>query len=65
MQLLLKYSPFETKQDLLDQFDKIERECGTYICIYNLKLNSDGESEFKFTEDDILMNDLNVEYDRK
>jgi len=65
MNLLLKYSPFATKQELLDQFDKIEQECGTYICIYNLKLNSNGDSEMTFTDDDILMNELKVEYDRK
>jgi hypothetical protein len=65
MDLLLKYSPFATKKQLLDQFDKIENECGTYICIYNLKLNSNGESEMIFTDNDICMNELKVDYDRK
>ena len=54
MELLCKYSPFNNVDDLLSQFDKIskgsdkESESGTLICIYNLKLNADGETEFFF-----------------
>ena len=65
MELLYKYSPFKTRDQLLSQFDKITDKSGTLICIYNLKLNTNAESEFEFTEDDILMNELKVEYDRK
>jgi hypothetical protein len=62
--LLCKHSPFKTKEELLRQFDKIEGHSGTLVCVYNLKLNTQGDSEFEFTDDDILMRELKVEYDR-
>lgn len=61
----MQYSPFKTKESLLKNFDKIGDKCGTYICIYNLFYNSNEESEFEFTDYDILMNELKVEYGRK
>ena len=45
MELLLKYSPYRTKKDLMSQFDKIKGKNGTLCVIYSLKLNSDGEPE--------------------
>ena len=62
VELLCKYSPFKTREELLSQFDKISGPSGTLVCVYNLKLNVHGESEFEFTEDDILMNELSQFY---
>lgn len=41
MEIILKYSPFHTKEELFKQFDKIESK-GTLVIIYNVFLNGDG-----------------------
>lgn len=43
---ILEYSPFSTVQKLLQQFNKIGKNTGTRIVIYNLK------DEFDFSVDD-------------
>lgn len=39
----MKYSPFKTKQELLEQFDRIDGSKGTLIVIFNMLLNSDNK----------------------
>lgn len=66
MDLIFKYSPFKTEQDLFDQFDKIIGKSGTMCVIYNLKLNEDGNTEFDIETDptDILMSNYGYENDK-
>lgn len=45
MDIILKYSPFNTKKQLFDQFDKIDSDTGTLVVIYNLKTLDNGEPE--------------------
>ena len=45
MDLVLKYSPFNTKKQVFDQFEKIDSETGTLVVIYNLKTLDNGEPE--------------------
>jgi hypothetical protein len=52
MELILKYSPYRTKKELMSQFDKITGKSGTLCVIYSLKLNSDGEPEIDITKGD-------------
>lgn len=63
--LLCKYTPFKTKEELLRNFDEIQGPSGTLVVLYNLKLNYNGDSELEFTEDDIVMRGLKVEYEPK
>ena len=37
--LILKYSPFKTKKELFEQFEKIDGSSGTLIIIFNMLLN--------------------------
>uniref|UniRef100_A0A8C5E7Q2 CW-type domain-containing protein n=1 Tax=Gouania willdenowi TaxID=441366 RepID=A0A8C5E7Q2_GOUWI len=59
-ELIFKYSPFKSEQQLMKQFDKIER---TLVIIYNLKLMDTGEPELDVETDhqDILMAGLVAE----
>lgn len=58
MQLILKYSPFRTRDQLFAQFKRITSDTGTLVVIYNLKLLDSGESELDFKSDphDIMLN---------
>lgn len=57
MELILKYSPFNTEEEFFAQFDKIEGSSGTLVIVYNMKLLDNGEPELDITtdEDDILL----------
>lgn len=48
---LLRWSPFSTENDLLNQFRDIGTH-GTKIVVFNLWFNSAGETELDFTTDD-------------
>ncbi|XP_074839622.1 MORC family CW-type zinc finger protein 1 [Carettochelys insculpta] len=56
MSIILKYSPFNSETELLQQFDAICGKNGTFIVIYNLKLMLSGEPELDIRTDraDIL-----------
>lgn len=51
----------------MQQFNKISSSAGTMVSIYNLKLLEDRSPELDFNSDpeDILMSNLDVEYERK
>jgi hypothetical protein len=67
MEVIFKYSPFKTKRELFENFERIKSDSGTIVMIYNLKTNGDGETELDFLTDpqDILMRDINVDYTPK
>lgn len=56
-ELIFKYSPFKNKQQLMEQFNKIESSSGTLVIVYNLKLMDNREPELDVETDhqDILM----------
>lgn len=56
-ELIYKYSPFKTEEQLFNQFKRIEGNSGTLVVIYNLKLMDNGETELDVETDhqDILM----------
>jgi hypothetical protein len=39
----LKYSPFKTKENLFNEFKKIDNSSGTLVIIFNLKLDSNSK----------------------
>ncbi|WZY68020.1 hypothetical protein YC2023_000260 [Brassica napus] len=51
LDILLKWSPFSTKDELFQQFDDIGTH-GTKVIIYNLWLNDEGIYELSFDDDD-------------
>ncbi|KAE8723356.1 MORC family CW-type zinc finger protein 3 isoform 2 [Hibiscus syriacus] len=51
LSILLQWSPYSTKAELLKQFDNIGTH-GTKIIIYNLWVNNDGNSELDFDSDE-------------
>ena len=51
MELIYKYSPFKTINELFDQFNKIEGESGTLVVCYNLWLTGDSKTEFMVDAD--------------
>ena len=57
MSLILKYSPFKTKEELLREFDKIDGTNGTLVIVYNMKLLDSGEPELDIKSDphDVLL----------
>lgn len=61
MQIILKYSPFKTIEDLFKQFHLITSTSGTLIVLYNLKLSDNGETELDIKTDpyDILIDSKN------
>jgi len=61
MELILKYSPFKTIDDLFKQFNFITTSSGTLIVLYNLKLSDNGEAELNIKTDpyDILIDSKN------
>uniref|UniRef100_A0AAY4A3L7 CW-type domain-containing protein n=1 Tax=Denticeps clupeoides TaxID=299321 RepID=A0AAY4A3L7_9TELE len=62
-ELIYKYSPFKTEEELFQQFNKIEGKSGTLVVIYNLKLMDNREPELDVQSDhqDILMAGTPVE----
>uniref|UniRef100_A0A7N8YPU4 MORC family CW-type zinc finger 2 n=1 Tax=Mastacembelus armatus TaxID=205130 RepID=A0A7N8YPU4_9TELE len=62
-ELIFKYSPFKSEQQLMEQFNKIESSSGTLVIIYNLKLMDNREPELDVETDhqDILMAGTPVE----
>ncbi|NXA38030.1 MORC2 protein, partial [Eudromia elegans] len=50
-ELIYKYSPFKSEQEVMEQFDKIRGEKGTLVIIFNLKLMDNGEPELDVTSD--------------
>ena len=67
MEILYKYTPFKNFESLISQFDKIEKN-GTLAMIYNLKYrlrDEQTELDFETKDDDILIRDQEVEFDRK
>ena len=61
MEIIFKYSPFKTMEDLLQQFRLITSDSGTLIVLYNLKLSDSGETELDVKSDpyDILIDSKN------
>ncbi|KAG8088185.1 hypothetical protein GUJ93_ZPchr0010g11147 [Zizania palustris] len=58
LKIILDWSPFSSKEELLQQFDDIYSH-GTKVVIYNLWMNDDGLLELDFDDDDedILLRD--------
>ncbi|XP_030316312.1 ATPase MORC2 isoform X3 [Calypte anna] len=50
-ELIYKYSPFKSEQEVMEQFKKIRGENGTLVIIFNLKLMDNGEPELDVTSD--------------
>ncbi|XP_032054907.1 ATPase MORC2 [Aythya fuligula] len=50
-ELIYKYSPFKSEQQVMEQFNKIRGEKGTLVIIFNLKLMDNGEPELDVTSD--------------
>ncbi|KAM9219544.1 ATPase MORC2 [Leptosomus discolor] len=50
-ELIYKYSPFKSEQEVMEQFNKICGEKGTLVVIFNLKLMDNGEPELDVTSD--------------
>ncbi|XP_065831933.1 ATPase MORC2-like isoform X2 [Oscarella lobularis] len=59
MEIILKFSPFNTEEKLMEQFAKIKSETGTLVMLYNLKVLDSGETELDFHTDpnDIRLTD--------
>ncbi|XP_031804741.1 ATPase MORC2 [Sarcophilus harrisii] len=51
IELIYKYSPFKSEQQVMDQFKKISGETGTLVIIFNLKLTDNGEPELDIVSD--------------
>ncbi|KAM6246679.1 ATPase MORC2 isoform 2-T2 [Porphyrio hochstetteri] len=50
-ELIYKYSPFRSEQEVMEQFSKIHGDKGTLVVIFNLKLMDNGEPELDVTSD--------------
>ncbi|XP_054851936.1 ATPase MORC2 isoform X2 [Eublepharis macularius] len=50
-ELIYKYSPFKSEQEVMEQFRKIPGDKGTLVIIFNLKLMDNGEPELDVTSD--------------
>ncbi|XP_072456016.1 ATPase MORC2 isoform X2 [Notamacropus eugenii] len=63
IELIYKYSPFKSEQQVMDQFKKISGETGTLVIIFNLKLTDNGEPELDVVSDprDIQMAETSPE----
>uniref|UniRef100_A0A669PEL4 MORC family CW-type zinc finger 2 n=1 Tax=Phasianus colchicus TaxID=9054 RepID=A0A669PEL4_PHACC len=59
-ELIYKYSPFKSEQQVMEQFNKIRGEKGTLVIIFNLKLMDNGEPELDVISDprDIQMAEI-------
>ncbi|XP_031557444.1 ATPase MORC2-like [Actinia tenebrosa] len=56
--IITKYSPFKTTEDIFNEFDKI-KSTGTLVLLFNMSLMDNGEPELNVTADpyDIVMAD--------
>ncbi|XP_014381833.1 MORC family CW-type zinc finger protein 4 isoform X2 [Alligator sinensis] len=63
LEAILKYTLFNTEEELLSQFDAIPGKKGTRILIWNIRRNKDGKPELDFDTDrfDIRISDFNTE----
>ncbi|XP_074062466.1 ATPase MORC2 isoform X2 [Macrotis lagotis] len=63
IELIYKYSPFKSEQQVMEQFKKISGETGTLVIIFNLKLTDNGEPELDIVSDprDIQMAETSPE----
>jgi len=61
LNLIYKYSPFRTLDELFEQFDLIESKTGTLIVLYNMKLSENGQTEIDIQTDpdDLLIDSRN------
>ncbi|XP_063082011.1 ATPase MORC2 isoform X2 [Cavia porcellus] len=55
-ELIYKYSPFRTEEEVMNQFMKIPGNSGTLVIIFNLKLMDNGEPEL-----DIISNPRDIQ----
>uniref|UniRef100_A0A5K1U8A7 MORC family CW-type zinc finger 2 n=1 Tax=Callithrix jacchus TaxID=9483 RepID=A0A5K1U8A7_CALJA len=55
-ELIYKYSPFRTEEEVMTQFMKIPGDSGTLVIIFNLKLMDNGEPEL-----DIISNPRDIQ----
>ncbi|KAM5237572.1 ATPase MORC2 isoform 2-T2 [Ctenodactylus gundi] len=55
-ELIYKYSPFRTEEEVMNQFMKIPGDSGTLVIIFNLKLMDNGEPEL-----DIISNPRDIQ----
>ncbi|XP_021041555.1 ATPase MORC2B [Mus caroli] len=62
-ELIYKYSPFHTEEEVMTQFTKISGTSGTLVIIFNLKLTDNGEPELDVTSNpkDIRMAEISQE----
>ncbi|XP_032765346.1 ATPase MORC2B [Rattus rattus] len=62
-ELIYKYSPFHTEEEVMNQFTKISGTSGTLVIIFNLKLMDNGEPELDITSNpkDIRMAEISQE----
>ncbi|XP_051490003.1 ATPase MORC2 isoform X2 [Apus apus] len=62
-EIIYKYSPFKSEQEVMEQFSKIRGKKGTLVIIFNLKLMDNGEPELDVTSDprDIQMAETSPE----
>ncbi|XP_062942860.1 ATPase MORC2 isoform X3 [Cynocephalus volans] len=62
-ELIYKYSPFHTEEEVMAQFMKIPGDSGTLVIIFNLKLMDNGEPELDIISDprDIQMAETSPE----
>ncbi|XP_078698679.1 MORC family CW-type zinc finger protein 3-like [Branchiostoma floridae x Branchiostoma belcheri] len=51
LEAITKYSLFKSKQQIMEQFNKIQGRRGTRIIIYNIRRTSDGRPEFDFSDE--------------
>ena len=63
MNLILKYSPFHSEEEIMKEFEKIEGNSGTLVIIYNMKLLDTGEPELDVKADpnDIVLSNPDTE----
>ncbi|XP_029474891.1 ATPase MORC2 isoform X3 [Rhinatrema bivittatum] len=50
-ELIYKYSPFKSEQEVMEQFKKISGEHGTLVVVFNLKLMDTGDPELDVISD--------------
>jgi hypothetical protein len=57
LNLILKYSPFDTKEKLLSEFEKIDGSSGTMVLIFNMILNDKNKAyiEIDLEKKDIII----------
>ena len=67
MDIIRRYSPFQTDQEIREQFNKIQGESGTLIICYNIHLQDDQQTEFDIETDpqDILLKKSKADFDNR